>query len=159
GNVLKKMGGADDPRVQREASSIIARSLVRHPLEHLERASVLTTRQFFDVGTGGAMEPLLAAHARWVLTLHAPAIGPGFDAARQQTGSIDLGSWSDWIVVPVSIVATFALPGVAAFLWRGGRRREAIWPAMLLLALLGNAAICGVMIGSSDRYQARLVWL
>jgi hypothetical protein len=156
---LNKIGGANDPDVQREARSIIARSLVRHPLEHLERAVVLTARQFFDVGTGGIMEPLMAAHARWVLTLHAPTLVPGFDAARQQTGSIDLGSWSDWVVVPVSIVATLALPGLAAFLWRGKRRREAVWPAMLFLALLGNAAICGVMIGSSDRYQARLVWL
>jgi hypothetical protein len=156
---LNKIGGAHDPDVQREARSIIARSLVRHPLEHLERAVVLTARQFFDVGTGGVMEPLMSAHARWVLTLHAPTLVPGFDAARQQTGSIDLDPWSDWIVVPVSIVATLALPGLAAFLWRGGRRREALWPAMLFLALLGNAAICGVVIGSSDRYQARLVWL
>jgi hypothetical protein len=156
---LGKIGGALDPRVQGEAGSIIARSLVRHPLEHLERAAALTARQFFDVGTGGILEPLMAAHARWVLTLHASALVPGFDAARQQTGSIDLGLWSDWIVVPVSIVATLALPGLATFLWRGGRRREALWPAMLFLALLGNAAICGVVVGSSDRYQARLVWL
>ena len=34
-----------------------------------------------------------------------------------------------------------------------------MWPALLFLALMGNAAICGVIVGSNDRYQARLAWL
>jgi hypothetical protein len=32
-------------------------------------------------------------------------------------------------------------------------------PAMIFVALLGNAAICSVISSSNDRYQARLVWL
>ena len=39
------------------------------------------------------------------------------------------------------------------------RRREAMLPALLFLALIGNAAICGVVSSSNDRFQARLVWL
>jgi hypothetical protein len=156
---LQKIGGGNDPRVQHEITSIIARSLVRHPLEHVAKALVLTGRQFVDVGTGGAMEPLMAPHARWTFTLYAPSLVDGFDAARQQTGPIDLALWSDWVVVPISIVASFSLPVLAVALWRRGRRREAVWPALLFLALIGNAAICGVIVGSNDRYQARLTWL
>jgi hypothetical protein len=32
-------------------------------------------------------------------------------------------------------------------------------PGVLFVALLGNAAICSILVGSNDRYQARLVWL
>jgi hypothetical protein len=156
---LQKIGGEDDPRVRSEITSIIIRSLMRHPMEHLERAVALTARQFVDVGTGDAMEPLMAQHTRWILMRYAPQLVPDFDAAHQQTESIDLGPWSDWVVVPISIVASFTLPVLAMFLWRSSRRREAMLPAMMFMALLGNAVICGVTIGSDDRYQARLVWI
>jgi hypothetical protein len=156
---LQKIGGEDDPRAEREIHEIIVRSLLRHPLEHLKAAIVLTAQQFVDAGTGSALEPLMAQHARWTLTRFAPALVPGFDHARQQTGSIDLDAWSSWIVVPISVVASLALPALALALWRTGHRREAMLPAMLFLALLGNAAICGIMVGSNDRYQARLAWL
>jgi hypothetical protein len=32
-------------------------------------------------------------------------------------------------------------------------------PAFILIALLGNAFICGVFSGPHSRYQSRLVWL
>jgi hypothetical protein len=156
---LQKIGGEDDPRVQREVNAIIARSLIRHPLEHLKVAAVLTAQQFLDAGTGSAFEPLMGQHARWTLSRFAPALVPSFDHARQQTASIDLDPWSDWVVIPIAVVASLALPGLAVLLWRAGCRREAVLPAMVFLALLGNAAICGVMVGSNDRYQARLAWL
>jgi hypothetical protein len=156
---LRKIGGPDDPRARQEIAAIIARSLVRHPGAHAARAIALTATQLVDVGIGGAMEPLFSGHTRLVLTRYAPALVAGFDAARQQTEEIDLGDWSDWVVAPVSIVATFALPVLAVRAWRRGRRRAAMLPALLFVALFGNAAICGVVSGSNDRYQARLVWL
>ncbi len=156
---LQKIGGERDPRARQEIASIIARSLVRHPLAHAERAIELTATQFVDLGTGDAMEPLIAWHTRWILTRYAPALVPHFDAARQQTDSVDLSGWSEWIVEPVSIFASFALPVLAILLWRGGRRDDAMLPALLFLALLGNAAICGVVSSPQDRYQARLAWL
>jgi hypothetical protein len=156
---LQKIGGGDDPRARSEIISIIIRSIVRHPIEHLERAVSLTALQFVDVGTGDAMEPLMVQHARWTLKRYAPQLVEGFDAARQQTESIDFSLWSDWIVAPISIVASFTLAVLAVSLWRSDRRHEAMLPAMMFMALIGNAAICGVTIGSSDRYQARLAWI
>jgi hypothetical protein len=156
---FQKIGGANDPRARREVGSIIVRSLVRHPLAHLTDAIALTASQFVDLGTGGAMEPLFSWHTRWVMTRFTPALLPGFDAARQQTDAIDLGDWSDWVVVPLSITTSFALPVFAVLLWRSGRRRAAMLPALLFLALAGNAAICGIVSSPQDRYQARLAWL
>ena len=156
---LQKIGGEHDPRAHREITSIIAQSLTRHPFAHAERAVALTAAQFVNVGTGNAMEPLMSWHTRWALTHSTPWLVAPFDAARQQVDTIDLSAWSDWVVVPVSLAASFALPVIAVLLWRCGRRREAMLPASLLLALLGNAAICGIMTGSHERYQARLAWL
>ncbi len=156
---LQKIGGEDDPGARREIAAIIARSLARHPLAHAWSAITLTASQFVDLGTGGVMEPLLSWHTRWALTRYAPGLVAGFDAARQQTEVIDLGPWSDWVVVPVSITASLALPGIGVLLWRAGHRRDAMLPAFLFLALLGNAAVCGVVSSPNDRYQARLAWL
>jgi hypothetical protein len=158
-SALQKIGGAQDARVRAEIGSIIARSLVRHPLAHAVRALELTATQFVDVGTGGAMEPLMSWHTRWILTRDAPALVAPYDAARQQTEDVELGDWSDFVVVPVSIATSFVLPVLAVLLWRRGRRRDAMLPGVLFVALLGNAAICSILVGSNDRYQARLVWL
>jgi hypothetical protein len=158
-SLLEKIGGAYDPDARREIAAIIARALVRHPLANASRAIELTATQFVDVGTGGAMERSQSGHTRAALIRRAPALVSWYDAARQQTSDIDVGGWSDWVVVPVSVVATFALPLFAMLLWRRGLRREAMLPALVFFALLGNAAVCGVVAGSNDRYQARLVWL
>jgi hypothetical protein len=156
---LQKMGGPFDPGARREIAAIVARSLVNDPLAHAGRAMKLIATQFVDVGTGGAMEPLWSDHTRTMLRRHAPALVPWFDAARQQTADIDVSGWSDWVVVPTSVATSFALPVLAALLWRRGFRQEAMLPGLLFLALLGNAAVCGVVASPNDRYQARLVWL
>jgi hypothetical protein len=156
---LQKIGGANDPHAREEIAAIIVRSLIRHPFAHAVRAVELSATQFVDVGTGGAMEPLMSGHTSWALSRYAPSLVLPFDAAHQQTDDIDLSGWSDWVVVPLSIIASFGLPLIAVLSWRNGRRREAMLPAFLFLALLGNATLCGVVSGSNDRYQARLVWL
>jgi hypothetical protein len=156
---LWKLGNADNPRVSKEVASIITRSLLKHPFEHLERAATLTVEQFFDTGVGGSMEPVTSSHARFTLMRYAPWTIPEHDAARQQAETIDLTSWSDWVVVPAAITASVALPILAVVMWRQHRRPEALLATMLFLVLVGNAAICGVVSSPNDRYQARLVWL
>ncbi len=158
-SLLERIGGAFDPGARSEIAAITARALAQHPLANAARAIELTATQFVDVGTGGELERSWSGHTRAALIRHAPALVPWFDAARQQTRDIDVSGWSDWVVVPVSVAASFALPFFAVLLWRRGQRREAMLPALLLVALLGNAAVCGVVAGSNDRYQARLVWL
>jgi len=156
---LYKLGNADNPRTRREVVSIIARSVLNHPFEHIERAITLTAEQFLDTGVGGGMEPLASVHARWTLMRYAPWVLPRHDAARQQMEAIDLTWWSDWVVVPIAVAASVALPMLAVFMWRQHCRQEALLTTMLFLALVGNAAICGVISSPNDRYQARLVWL
>jgi hypothetical protein len=156
---LWKLGNADNPRVRTEIASILARSLLNHPFENIGRAIALTAEQFFDTGVGGSMEPVTSSHVRWTLMRYAPWVLPAHDTARQQVETIDLTTWSDWIVVPIATTASVALPVLAILMWRQHCRREALLATMLFLVLVGNAAICGVVSSSNDRYQARLVWL
>jgi hypothetical protein len=52
---------------------------------------------------------------------------------------------------------------IAAMVARASWRRKfddlALLAATVAFALLGNAAICGVISGPHDRYGARLVWI
>jgi hypothetical protein len=156
---LNKIGGWDDLRARREIASIIARSILTHPFEHLETAVSMTAEQLVTVGVTDNMSRVDSRHLRWTLDLYAPWLVDPYDFSRQQQEEVDLERWSVWIVSPVSIAGTFALPFFAFALWRRGNRREATLPAMLFLALLGNAFICGVIASPNDRYQARLAWL
>ena len=42
---------------------------------------------------------------------------------------------------------------------RRKRKRNALFLGFILLALAGNAAICGALSNPHDRYQSRLIWL
>ena len=156
---LYAIGGWDDPRAKREIASIMARSLRTHPLDHLESALALSVRQLVTLGIGDSMARLRSWHTPWIVEKYAPWLMPPYGTARQQQDEIDLALWSAWIVWPVSIAGFCALPLVALFAWRRGATREALLPGMLFLALLANAAICGVVSGPHGRYQARLAWL
>jgi hypothetical protein len=72
--------------------------------------------QFVDFGTG-AMEPLTPEVTPPELARYTPALLPAFEGARQQMEDIELNDWSDWVVVPVSTGASFALPLLAVLLW------------------------------------------
>lgn len=156
---LYKIGGWNDPHTNQEISSIIVRSIRTHPLDHLENAIALTAQQLVTVGIGNSMAKIYSSHTPRTIEKYTPWLAQQYRTAAQQRGDIDLAQWSRWVVLPISIAGLCALPPLAVFLWRRGYYREAMLPGMLLLALLVNAAICGVVSGPYERYQARLAWL
>lgn len=67
-----------------------------------------------------------------------------------------------WFSASIHVTVLMALAVVATKLWR--HRSPAADPVvacclLVLAALVLNAAICGVISGPNDRYQARVVWL
>ena len=81
-----------------------------------------------------------------------------YDRAYQQEGEI-------WFV-PVNLVhvpvAFLFLAALYLILRRVGASRDwrtGVLPAFVLIALLGNAFICGVFSGPHGRYQSRIMWL
>lgn len=156
---LYRIGGWDDPRAKREISSIIAYSVRAHPLDHLTDAIVLAARQLVAVGLDELTMRNSSPRAAQVVDRYAPWMARAFNANRQQRGDFDVTRMSAWIVTPVSIAGLCGLPVVAVLLWRRGNYRGAMLPAILLLALVINAAVCGIFSGPIARYQARLAWL
>jgi len=88
-----------------------------------------------------------------------PEANARFLAARQQHDQPDVGV-VNVAHVPVAAISLALVVFVVAF---GQPERFGLFAralcATILLALLGNATICGVLSNPNDRYQGRMVWL
>lgn len=144
-------------KMEAESERLAVASLARYPLANLAWASIDTLLEFFAVATGDGIEP-----QEWVLNREfehtIPQQMSGYAHAYQQRGDL-------WFL-PLNLlhvpVAIFSILAVGYLLRRSLRERDwntAILPAFVLIALLGNAFICGVFSGPHSRYQSRLVWL
>ena len=80
-------------------------------------------------------------------------------AARQQQWALDFTAINR-IHVPVALASMLL---VVILLGRGLWQRRlddlTLLAGTVTLALLGNAAVCGVISGPHDRYGARMVWV
>ena len=80
-------------------------------------------------------------------------------AARQQRGELGFTAINR-LHLPVAWGSMLLLLGVIAL---AARRREfadlGALAAVVALAILANAAVCGVLSNPHDRYGARMVWL
>ncbi len=142
-----------------ESRRIIVDSLKRYPLMHAETALRAMAEQFVTFSTGDGIEPqnhLLVP----VFDKFLPGQLDAYNAARQQNRQISFA----WINPVHLAVGTASLLAAAIMLALAAGRPRAAWddgfylPAFLLLALLGNAFICGAMSNPHDRYQSRLIW-
>lgn len=140
-----------------ESSRIIADSLKRYPLMQATAAIKSTMLQLFAFRTGDGIEPQ-PWPTWWAMETFLPAQLPDYVAARQQKGEIGFVAVNR-IQVPIGLLAMAAAIWLVAQALRHRRRVDRLLlPAYLLLALLGNAFICGVLSNPHDRYQSRLIW-
>jgi hypothetical protein len=140
-----------------EAAVLVRESLLRYPLDNLIVALEDAGLQFFWFQTGDGIVP-----QEWVLNkefkIAIPQQVNQYDRAYQQEGEIWFLPFN-LVHVPVAFLTLAALYVVLRNVrrrkdWRGG-----VLPAFVLLALIGNALICGVFSGPHGRYQSRLMWL
>lgn len=119
-----------------------------------------TAQQLVTVATGDALEE---GHydARAFFIAFTPHIAGPFREARQQQDALSQSLFDrlNLIHVPVALAAVFGLLPVA--IWSVRRRRYdlAVLALFVLVALVGNAFICGALSNPHDRYQSRMVWL
>jgi hypothetical protein len=140
-----------------ESEAIIWATLERYPLMHLRAVVADAARQFVTFRTGDQIEP-----QQWALyhglDTFIPGQMPAYLAARQQKAQIDFRP-INLVHVPV---VWLSLAAFAAALWLAVARRDraaAVFLGFVLLALLGNALICGALSVAHDRYQSRLIWI
>ena len=151
---LYKLGGASV--FAPEAQRIVIATVIDYPIIHIKTALKAALDQFVSFATGDGINPL-AWHTRWVLEKFAPTTFAAFDTARQQLAPIDF-ALINAIHVPVGWLAIGGLPLI---LFASARRfippNSADLAATTLIALAGNAIICGALSNPHDRYQSRLI--
>lgn len=150
-----KLGGFEGTAA--ESSRIIADSLRRYPWMHLRTALAATGEQLFAFRTGDGIEPQ-PWPTWWAMETFLPGQLPAYVAARQQNDQIEFAAING-LHVPIGLASMAAALGFAAVAaWRRRCDDRGVLPAYLLLALLGNALICGALSNPHDRYQSRLLW-
>jgi len=150
---LGRFQGLDD-----EMGFIVTHALAEYPGWQAEAAIVATARQLVAVATGEGTDEWIP-HTYGIIERYLPAQVAPMRAARQQHHGIDFTALN-WIHVPVALASMLLVVAIfATAIWRRRPDDLALLAATVLLALLGNAFVCGVISGPHDRYGARMVWI
>lgn len=149
-----KLGGWTG--MQREADRIVQGCLTKYPFTYAWASLKLTVRQLAMFATGDGLTPMdfFIGHA---VRQYYPREMAAFTNAEQQSG-LDF-TLINRIQVPILLASFLAL---FALLWLALRRRDSVsatLAAFVLLALLGNAFVCGALSNPNDRYQSRIIWV
>ena len=152
-NKLGRFAGLDD-----EMRSIVLGSLRDYPLMQLKTALSATARQLVMVGTGEGIVDTIG-HTYGIIERYMPSVDPQMRAARQQHGEIGFAAINA-IDEPIGWVGMALLPFIIVLGWRDAEFADlGRLAATCALALIGNAAFCGVISNPHDRYGSRMVWI
>lgn len=141
-----------------EETRMILDSLRRYPLQQIADAVNDSVRQFFTFKTGDGIES-----QEWVLKpvfeKDAPGQIPAYLAARQQQEGRFRFTVLNMIHVTVGMLSLLGLIVLLQSLARERAWQDLKLPALVLLALIGNAIVCATFSNPHDRYQSRVIWL
>jgi len=152
-NELGRFTGLGD-----EMRTIVLGSLRDYPGMQVETALRDTAEQLVDVATGEGIVTYIW-HTYGIIEHYTPSLVPAMRAARQQQGEIGFAAIND-IDVPVAWMAMALLPALILLGYLSAECADLGRLGLTLaLALLGNAAFCGVVSNPHDRYAARMVWI
>jgi hypothetical protein len=141
-----------------EMKKIALACVVEYPGLQIESAALSTAEQLIDVHTGEGVLNIIW-HTYSIIEKFTPQLAPAMHAARQQKGEISFTAIND-VQYPLALIAMALLPAFALLAWR----RKLPAPvgelsSFVIVALLGNAFVCGALANPHDRYGARMVWL
>ncbi|HUO02731.1 MAG TPA: hypothetical protein VMU31_08135 [Rhizomicrobium sp.] len=141
-----------------EETRMIMDSIRRYPVLQTWDAVRDSVRQFFTFKTGDGIES-----QEWVLKpvfeKDAPAQMAAYLAARQQQEGKFRFTTLNMVHVTVGMLSLLGLVVLLYSLSRNGRWQELKFPALVLIALIGNAIVCATFSNPHDRYQSRVIWL
>ena len=153
-NRLGRFRGMND-----EMGYIAVHALAEYPLWQAEEALLATGEQMLKVATGENTDHPTMMHTYGIFREYLRSQLKVVDAARQQKSFLTFGP-VNLIHVPVALISTaLVFVMLIAALFRRWADDVTLLVATVCLALLGNAAICGIISGAHDRYGSRLVWI
>jgi hypothetical protein len=142
-----------------EMERIVLAATAEYPLLQLETATIATARQLVHVRTGEGVENT-TWHTYGVIHDRLPQVVPAMEAARQQQKQSISFTGINAVHYPLALLGLALLPIICLlgwFAWLPVPFAELGMTCML--ALLGNAMVCGIVSNPHDRYGARLVWI
>jgi hypothetical protein len=159
GNILSALGGWE--HFAKEERRIVFETIKMYPAAHIIEAATTTLQQLSMMQTEVAlvpdwMEPTTGAFREIV-----PQMTPTMMSARQQANPFTgVMTAINWVHVPVAALSLAALIGLLLLSHRGLVPPEVLaLAAMVVLAVLANAIICGTFSNPVNRYESRLIWL
>jgi hypothetical protein len=152
-NQLGRFDGLGD-----EMRTIVLESLYDYPWMQFEAALKATAEQLVSVRTGEG-ELTTIWHTYGMIEKFTPSVVPAMRAARQQHGELRFGM-ANAVQVPVALAGMALLPFVILLGWRRNEFGDVgLLATTVALALLANAAVCGMISNPHDRYGSRIVWI
>jgi hypothetical protein len=141
-----------------EMETVTLGALREYPWLQIKTAAIATARQFVSVASGEGVVNWIW-HSYAIIDKYTPGAAPAMRAARQQVHGIDFAPINA-VHLPIAYGAMLLLPVIVLL---GARRRRyaefGALAATIVIALLANAAVCGIFSIPHDRYGARVVWL
>jgi hypothetical protein len=143
-----------------ELSHLVKECIKAYPGAFVWTSLQATVQQMTRVATGDGLDEYQPA-VREVFSDILLRNAEPFNAARQQQNQITqpLFDALNKVHVPVAYLSVLGLLLVVGWGLCGRRHDLAGLALFTLVALLGNAFICGALSNPHDRYQSRLVWL
>jgi hypothetical protein len=145
-------------RFHAEEASIIRRTFRTAPSAVAAMAWSGWIRQLLTAQEGDGMvhyaENMQVAHQ---IAAHFTRSLRAWRTSREQAGTLQSLAWIPERIATVAFI--MASLAIAAIAFRGGADRLAAFAAVMLATLFANAAVCGILSGVFDRYQARVTWL
>jgi hypothetical protein len=143
-----------------ELTHLVEACIKAYPYTFVWTSLRATAQQMALVATGDGLDEFQPA-ARGTFTNLLPRTAASFNAALQQKGRITQPLFDALNIIHVSI-AYLSMLGLLIILGWGLHKKHHDLAALsffILLALLGNAMICGALSNPHDRYQSRLIWI
>jgi hypothetical protein len=145
------------PEAERDLQDIMR----RYPVEFVSAAATLMAEQLVVMRTGEGFRSMVGFVDSEIRHFY-PSDYAEFLSARQQ-GYPEVSDSPipaiNTIHVPAMLAGLVLLIGVLALAIRRRERTVATLAALILLAYVGNAFVCGAVSNPADRYGSRLAWL
>ena len=116
-----------------------------------------TLRQFFNFPTGRELGHLGEGMQIYrMVTTYFPSEADAYRHSRQYLGELNV-NLVNAIDVPVAYISLLALLALLSMRIRKRDTNFMIFSSVILLALFGNAILCGGLSSGEARYQSRLI--
>ncbi len=144
-----------------ELAYLVKMCLKTYPSAVAWTAAQATLQQMIMVKTGDQLADHHNDTRNVFSNLLPPRVASAFNAARQQQAGLTqpMIDTLNRVHTPVAHLSLLGLLFVVGWGMRSKRYDLVAVALFMLIALIGNAFICGALSNPHDRYQGRLVWL